>query len=369
MFKRSIMFLFVILLLAACGSSGQPTPVPTRRPTRTPPPTFTPEPPTATPDPVTPTPAGSPTPDLSMRCPLTGLNDPGKPWLTRRPLLIKIDNSPPARPQSGISQADIVIEHYVEGGVTRFDAVFWCSDSADIGPIRSARIIDFDLTTMFQAILVHVGASNENLAVLKQMFGNRLMDENEFKAPFHRIKERDAPYNTYTSSQGLWVVAPQRGITQTGIQLNGLAFDEAVPPGGQPATHVVLPLDSRFSDTVWDYAADQKAYRKFLLGDPLVDAGADNRQVQDANVVVVFAQHTLTDIIEDVLGSRSIRIDLKGHGRVLVFRDGQVYEGQWVRDDPNGFIRFVDASGKDLVLRPGRSWWEVVPTDFKPEWK
>ena len=82
-------------------------------------------------------------------------------------------------------------------------------------------------------------------------------------------------------------------------------------------------------------------------------------------MVIVFAPHTLTDIVEDSLGDRSIKIDLKGRGRAVLFRDGQSFEGQWVRDDPNGFIRFVDAGGKDIAFRPGHSWWEVVPPDFK----
>jgi hypothetical protein len=367
--KWLVLFLLV-LVTTACDLQETPVPAATRRPTRTPAP-FAVEPtaiPASTRAPSA-APSAAPTIDPTAElCPLTGVRDPGKPWTTRRPLVIKVDNSPLARPQSGIAQADIVIEHYAEGGVTRFDAVFWCSDSDNIGPIRSARIIDFDLVTMFQAMLVHVGASNENLAVLKQMFGNRLLDENEFKAPFHRIKERDAPYNTYTSSQGLWVVVPQRGITQTGVQLKGLTFADAAPAGGKPAAKVTIPYDSRFADSVWELVPDSKLYKKSLLGDPLVDANT-KQQVQAANVVVIFAQHTVTEIIEDSLGSRSIKIDLQGHGRAVLFRDGQAFDGQWVRADPNGFIRFVDAGGKDLPLKIGRSWYEVVPSDFKLEWK
>ena len=369
---RKWFVLCLIVLLAACGAQETPIPASTLRPTRTSVPL--PADPTATTAPrgtptiaapaLTAAPTTDPTAEL---CPLTGVRDPAKPWPTRRPLLIKIDNSPLARPQSGITQADIVIEHYAEGGVTRFDAAFWCSDADDIGPVRSARMIDFDLVNMFQAVLAHVGASNENLAVLRQLYGNRLLDENEFKAPFHRIKERDAPYNTYTSTQGLWVVMPPRGITQTGIQLKGLTFAIAAPAGGKPAARVSIPYDSRFADSIWDLVPDGTLYKKSLLGNPLIDAR--KQQVQAANVVVIFALHTVTDVIEDSLGSRSIKIDLNGKGRAVLFRDGQAYEGQWLRDDPSGFIRFVDAGGKDLALKTGRSWFEVVPTDFKLDWK
>lgn len=366
MSKRVLLLFIVVIMLASCAEAETPVPTRTPRPTRTAAPTDTPQP-TATPRTASAVPSPTPDPTADL-CPLTGVKDAAKPWLNRRPLAIKIDNSPRARPQSGLTGADIIFEHLAEGGVTRFDAVFWCGDADPIGPIRSARIIDLDLVQMLQAILVHVGASDENLLALRQAFGNRLMDEGEFKAPFHRTTDRQAPYNTYTSSQGVWAVAPERGISQTGIQLQGLVFRDPAPDGGKPAGSIVLPYDKRFSDSIWDYVPERKQYKKFLLGEPLMDANV-NQQVHDANVVVLFAPHTVTDIIEDAVGSRSIRIELKGRGRAVVFRDGQAYEGQWVRDDPNAMIRLVDSSNKAIALKPGHSWFEIAPTDLKLEWK
>ena len=228
-------------------------------------------------------------------------------------------------------------------------------------------MIDFDLVNMFQAVLAHVGASNENLAVLRQLYGNRLLDENEFKAPFHRIKERDAPYNTYTSTQGLWVVMPQRGITQTGIQLKGLTFANAAPAGGKPATRVSIPYDSRFADSIWDLVPDSALYKKSLLGSPLVDAR--KQQVQAANVVVIFAPHTVTDVIEDSLGSRSIKIDLKrqGPGGPVPGRAG--VRGAMAARRPQRIYPLRRCRRERPGLKTGRSWFEVVPTDFKLEWK
>lgn len=376
---RKWFVLMLIVLLSACGAQETAIPASTPRPTRTlvplpadstaPVPTRAPTvlaaastaAPTAVP---TLAPTADPTAEL---CPLTGVRDSAKPWTTRRPLLVKIDNGPLARPQSGLTQADIVVEHYAEGGITRFDAAFWCSGADDVGPVRSARMIDFDLVNMFQAALAHVGASNENLAVLRQLYGNRLLDGDQVKAPYHRIAERAAPYNDYTSTQALWAAMPERGIAQTGIQLKGLTFDDAAPAAGKPAVRVNVPYDSRFSDSIWDYVSANALYKKSLLGNPFVDG--KKQQVQVANVLVIFAPHTLTDIVEDSLGSRSIKIDLKGKGRAVLFRDGQAYDGQWLREDANAFIRFVDAAGKDLPLKTGRAWFEVVPTDFKLDWK
>src|SRR4051812_29309370 len=61
--------------------------------------------------------------------PLTGLPivDPAK--AARPAVSIKIENEPPARPQSGLQEADVVYETLIEGGDTRFVAVFQSTDA------------------------------------------------------------------------------------------------------------------------------------------------------------------------------------------------------------------------------------------------
>jgi hypothetical protein len=360
-----LLLVSLFCLLTACQLAPTPEPPPTRRPTRRPVaplPTDTPEPtPTLF---VTPTPTPIP---LAEYCPLTGVRDANKPWLTRRPLTVKIDNAPLARPQAGLLAADLIIEHLAEGGVTRFDAIFWCGDSDNIGPIRSARMIDLEVVPMLQAILVNVGASNEVLKLLYAAFSKQIIDEAFDKSAFHRITTRDAPHNTYTSSSILWAVASERGINQKNVQLKGLTFNDSAPSGGKAATNIMVLYSKDYADSVWEYAPDVKAYKKSLVGKPLLDA--TNQQAQAANVVVIFAPHTETDIIEDSVGSHSIKIELTGRGRVVVFRDGQAYEGQWLRTEHNAMIRLVDANNQDMALKPGHSWFEVVPTEMKVEWK
>ena len=358
MSTRATVAVVLMALLAAC-SAETATPGPTRRPTRTPAPLVVEPSPTPIP------PAPSATPDLSAElCPLTGVRDPGKRWLSHRPLLFKIDNGPAARPQSGLASADIVIEHLTEGGVTRFDAVFWCSSAETVGPIRSARIVDLDLVSLFQAVLVHVGASNENLAALREAFGNRLMDEGTDKAAFHRVTDRSAPYNTYAGTEGVWSLLPGRGISQSGVSLKGLTF-RSEAPGGAPAARLLVPYDKQFSDSAWEYVPERQQYRRLLMGAALDDA--QSGQVHVPNVVVLFAPHRVTDIVEDSLGSLSIKIELKGRGRAVVFRDGQALEGQWVREGE--FLRLTDAANKDIALKPGRAWWHIVPPELKLEWQ
>ena len=124
-----------------------------------------------------------------------------------------------------------------------------------------------------------------------------------------------------------------------------LKFGAAPASGGSPAARIDLPIRPGVTDV--SYAYD----------------GA-GRQLAAANVLVIYATHTETDIVEDSLGSRSIQIDLSSGGRAQLLRDGQVYEGAWSRPDAHAFFDLTDTSGQPLLLKPGVTWVQIVPADF-----
>jgi Protein of unknown function (DUF3048) N-terminal domain len=128
--------------------SAEPVPSPTPSPTASPSPTPTASPrptPTPTPSP-SPTPTPSPTPSAEAICPITGLPLPSALPADRAALTVQVDNDPHARPQSGLSFADLIVEATVQGNVTRFGAVYYCNDPAtSVGPIRSARYYNLDI--------------------------------------------------------------------------------------------------------------------------------------------------------------------------------------------------------------------------------
>ncbi|MEJ2149383.1 MAG: DUF3048 domain-containing protein [Chloroflexota bacterium] len=171
----------VTVLGAGCQAAAAqepPTPQPTYTPlpTQTPLPTFTPLPsptPTAAPS-ATPTPPPAPQvigPESypGNVNPLTGLAVDDPSVLQRRPLLVKISNAPPiVRPQSGTSSADLVFEHYAEGGWTRFTALFYSQGVDHLGSVRSARLIDLELPQMYDAMLVFSGASNGVIELIRR---------------------------------------------------------------------------------------------------------------------------------------------------------------------------------------------------------
>ena len=133
----------------------------------------------------------------------------GGPVPTRPALAVKIDNYPAARPQSGLDKADVVFEEPVEGGITRYAAVFQCQDAPLVGPVRSARNIDIGiLGQLGTPLLVHVGGIDPVLANIE---ASPLVNVDLRQLRLHRSRipaGRVAPYATYSSTAQLWGTHP-----------------------------------------------------------------------------------------------------------------------------------------------------------------
>ncbi|MDH7486594.1 MAG: DUF3048 domain-containing protein [Anaerolineae bacterium] len=367
------------LLLSGCGSGGRATPTPTKTPrpalavatatplpptpttmaTPTPPPTATPTPPpTAMPTPVPPT----PTPELYARAenenPLTGLpvDDPAK--LRRRPLFVVINNDPPARSvHYGFGEAELVYEYIMEGrAVTRFTAVFLAGESERIGPVRSARLINYYLTPQYSGALVASGAGQDVRWWLKH----------KMAAPYLDIDLDDPGNNVYSFSLGTDYRTRMQTSTarlrrwlanwdvEMDPQLPGFVFSQAVPSGA-PGQSVTIPFPAQVT---WTYDAASGRYLRAMGGVPHLDA-ATGQQLSAANVIIQTMPHEPTNYVEDSLGTTSIRIISVGEGAVTILRDGVSIRGTWQAGDTT-MPQFFDAAGAPIALKPGNSWIEVV---------
>lgn len=358
--SRLPLLLLAVLVFIACAENN---PVPTPPPPNTAPPTFART--------GTPAPTGALQPNLTSDapisttlCPFTGRALNGTNLAERRPLLVKIGNSPPERPQSGLSQADIVFEHLTEGAITRFAAVYYCSDAGEIGPIRSARLIDLELVPMFGAIFAHVGGSEP----VRQLIAQSEIAQADFddygRAPiFREINGHSRPFNRYSSTGELWALARTKGLI-TGEGVPALVFDAAVPAGGRPVTTLTIPYRAGLSDTVFTYDPASGAYRRSIGTTPHLDA-ISGKQLIAADVVVLYAVHQTTNIVEDSLGSRSVKIILTGSGKAVLFRDGQAFDLTWARSDLHALPRFTGADGGTPAFKPGPTWFEIVPPDMQ----
>ncbi len=359
-----------IWIFTACVSRAASEGARVLTPTMPPPLVVNDQMPTPTPFPVaTPTaPAAVPVEEFPSDVnPLTGLRVPNPEVLNRRPLAIKISNYPPVvRPQSGVDLADMVFEHYAEGGVTRFTAIYLSQDAEPVGPVRSARLIDLEIPAMFKAILAYSGASaGVNARIRASDFMERALSPDfGVGAPiFWRIPREGVAleHTLFTSTRQLWKEATRRGIN--GRQdLRGMVFSEQPPPGGQPVSTVVIPY--RMEPVAWRYDPGSRRWLRWTAGQPHMDALA-GRQLSAANVIVIYAHHQTTDILEDQLGNYSIEIQIWGSGPLRIFRDGRMYEGQWQRFRREDMLRFVDAQGRPIPLKPGNTWFQMVPLDME----
>jgi hypothetical protein len=304
--------------------------------------------------------------------PLTGLvvDDPAA--LQRRPIVAKISNAPPlVRPQAGVGQADLVYEHYAEGGLTRFSAVFYTLTPPRVGSIRSARLIDYELVEMYKGLLIYSGASggvNERLDGSE--FSDRLYMGVRYGRPtYWREDDIPIPHNMFASPGAVWALAADEGHAQRPL-LRGMAF-RAEPPSGDAGDVARIDIRYRATRVIWTYDPEAGRYFRVADGQPHYDIDT-NQQVSAANVAVIYAGHYLTDIIESEWQgsvSYSAQITLWPRGRAELFRDGKRYSGEWVRLSRPDLLGLRTDNGELLYLKPGNTWFQVVqlPEQMNPD--
>ncbi len=343
-------------------------------PTRTTEPTATL---TRTPRPThTPSPTASATPirlftesDFAGRNPLTGelVDDPAV--LQRRPVAVKISNSPPeyVRPQSGLSYADLVFEHPTEGPITRFTAIFYGQVPADVGPIRSARLIDLEIPAMYDAALAYSGAS---IGVSRLLYNSdirpRLLGTHE--SGYYRTgADKPWEHTLYADPQGFWQTLEERGENHSPSLAPMMTFSVDSPPCGRPAGAININyLDWTIVD--WEYDNETQRYWRWVDGEPHIDANTD-AQVGTTNMVIVFANHQLDVTIceyqtDDACLAYSTEIQLWGQGPAIIFRDGLQYEATWKREERSHMLTFSGPADTPIPLQIGNTWFQIVPLHY-----
>ena len=314
----------VVLALAACGGSDK---VATKR-HRAPATTTTTKPiPTA---------------------PLTGLPDPLNVANARSSLAVKIENTPEARPQSGLDVADVVFEEVVEGGITRFWAIFNSAAPENVGPIRSVRAMDPNVVTPFGGVVAYSGGTDPNVALIRAA-PVTWVDENNAGAAYFREPTRPAPHNLYGHTALLF----QRGgqpvppVPQYHYLGKGEAFT------GEPVAQFHVNFQQGYDVTyAWD--ATRQGWLRFQrTNEPFLAVGSTPATVQVAptNVVVQFVTY-----------SGAGEGSLNGSGQVWVFSNGQLIRGTWARAFPGAATSFTDANGAPIRFSPGRTWVELFPS-------
>jgi len=395
----AILVLFFALFLAACGGGGaevgeipapptgalataaaevavtispEPaTPTVAAPPTLPPPAVVSPQATIAPPTPVV-----TPAPDTVVlaaeagafagRNPLTGEEVADPAALERRPIAVKLANAPAdyTRPQAGINDADIIFEHWTEGAVTRFTAIFYDTVPPNVGPVRSARLIDLELPAMYDAMLAFSGASvGVNQRLNASDFSDRLLRAAE--PGFYRTGDTDKPFEhtLYLHLDQLWQAVADKGLNRAPTFGKYNAFSEEAPAGGSPASKI--NIDYRTEKVEWQWDESIGKYRRWMDFEEHLDANTEE-QVTAANVIYLTPYHVndaniCEQINNGVCAALSIEIQLWGSGPAVVFRDGQRFDVTWQREGRNDMLTFTDAAGAPFPLQIGNTWVQVVP--------
>jgi hypothetical protein len=349
--RRTSAALGLVLLLAACSGASE-TADPAAGPT------------VSDPSPAAPDDAAEPLAEALPRSPFTGL--PVSEDVLGRPLLVvKIENSENARPQSGLDVADVVFEELVEGGITRFLALFHGDLPDEAGPVRSARPADVDLLSgLGPSGFAYSGARAEVQELLAATPSVRVVEGVD---GFFRDAVRRAPHNLYIEPATVLDVVRARGarpLVDIGWRFNEQVPDDALAcPAtatdcADPGTAVVIEMSAAFR-TGWAYDASAGVYRRQQNGRPFDVTGQG--EIGAANVVVLATRHYVGASGYDETDVTTTGAD------ALVLRDGRRYAARWEKPTASDPLRLLTPDGKPFPLKPGATWLHLPSADRMPE--
>ena len=322
-------------------------------------------------------------------CPLNGrlyTKTERRVWEKRRPLAVMIENHTEARPQSGLTAADVVYEAVAEGGITRFLAIYYCDAVARdrlLGPIRSARTYYLDWASEYGAtpLYVHVGGANlpgpaNALGQIREYGwgGRNGNDLNQFAIgypTFWRDYERlgrtvATEHTMYSTTEKLWAEGAQRGWTNkepsTEVDWQerfvSWTFTKEESAGGTEAEKIRFGFWEAYKEynVVWQYNPLTHLYERFNGGEPLKDLNNDTQIA----IRVIIIQFTPEKGPIDEL--KHLLYKTVGSGKALIFQDGKVIEANWKKAKRTQRTIYTSKTGGEITFSPGKIWIEIVPT-------
>jgi hypothetical protein len=336
-----------------------PPPPPPPRPAA-PKPVAKPKPPPPPPPPPPPAPAPPPV-DGAGESPLTGYGS-GVANMGHPALVVKIDNVHVSLKQAGLNEADLVFEEGVEGGITRFAAVFHSKNSDPVGPIRSARSTDVGLVTpLIYPLFSYSGANDVFKAYVRS---SALVDvgvEN-FPGHYYREQSRKAPNNLFSHTSRLFALAKPDAAGPP-------AFFSYRAPGEAPSGPGIKPVSS--VEGSWNrqngqvrtpirFDWDPGANGWFRTQNGALHLDAHGRRITPNNVIFQFTPYRNTGLV-DSSGAEVPEAEVVGDGEAWIMTGGHLIPARWSKQSKEAITRYLDADGNEVKLHPGRTWVELIP--------
>ena len=304
-------------------------------------------------------------------------------WEQHRPLGVMIENTPDARPQSGLSFADVVYEGVAEGGITRFLAVFYCQDAGIVGPVRSARTYFIDFLSEYgnSPLYAHVGGANtpgpaNALGQIDQYGWTGYNDLNQFSVGFptyYRDEQRGGrpvatEHTMYSVTSSLWAVGATRKLTNTDADgkvwnttFVPYLFKSDAPLADRPASqsvHIEFWADPTYMAD-WKYDRQSNTYLRSTGGAEHDDRNT-HKQLTTKNIVVMYMKESHAD--DGYENNVHLLYADKGTGNAIVIRDGKQIKATWNKASRTGRTKLLASDGSEVQFDRGKIWFEIVPT-------
>lgn len=288
--------------------------------------------------------------DYQSTSPFTGV--PLKNKYFNRAVAVSIENSPAARPQSGLDEAEIIYEFMTEGGITRFLAVYWPDVPEKIGPIRSARPFLIETAAAYDSLFLHAGASPDGFEMLS---GEDIMhlDQIYQSKYFWRSSKRPAPHNLYSGRPALTSYLSNLDEHEYPEQFNFMTA--SIMSDFVKAEDITIDYWGDY-EVLYRYNKLNNNYQRYLNDFDNPHQSENGKKLNAKNIIVQYVE---TDV-KDQEGR--LKVDLNSGGKIELFRDGIVKEGRW---EKNGDYRidYYNNDGNSIQINPGQTWIQVVPAN------
>lgn len=320
----------------------------------------------------------------TQACPLNGVlysTQQEAWWKQHAPVGVMIENEIDARPQSGISFADITYEAVAEGGITRTLNIFYCQDAGIIGPVRSARTYFVNYVSEYgpNPLYAHVGGANtpgpaDAIGQISDYGWTGYNDLDQFGAgypTYYRDESRQGhpvatEHTMYSTTTALWSLSKQRGLTNVNKQGDSwdadfvtYTFKNDSPANVLKATDITIPFwgDEEYQ-VEWKYDKATDSYLRLNGGKPHIDRDT-NKQLTAKDIIVLYeTQTSANDGYENNLHNLYGTI---GSGDAAFFLDGKEIDGTWKKASRTARTLLYDASGNEMQFNRGHMWFEIVP--------
>jgi len=273
--------------------------------------------------------------------------------LSRPSLAAKIDNHPSARPQVGLDEADIVFEELVEGGITRYLAVWHSVLPAEIGPVRSVRPMDPEIVSPFGGVFAYSGGQVRFIQAMQEApVYNAIHGQPDTEETFYRTSAKVAPHNVLVKApelinEHLDLAAPQRMFDYADSVANSTALASGM------AMASVNARFSGFSSPTWEWDATQGAFLRFQTNGA-ADSASSGNQISATNVIIL---NVGIDVVEDIPTTR-----LVNQGTGWVFTGGSYIEINWIKATEESPIVLSTTAGDPAFWGRATPGWNWFPT-------